>query len=133
MKTNRNIKPFHNGKNRRTGRPSDPRRTSNRSATANTPDADADAVRLAWVAAKLKQRAIKAERSDSGNCCSTEAAKKATNERLLKILHTTLCVRVWNGLLGRWEGVLPRRFVREHAVHMAHFRDFARDNGYRSR
>jgi len=131
MKTNRNIKPFHNGKDRRTGRPTGPRRTTKRPVTPI--NVEAEAVRLAWVAAKLKERTIMAERRDAGVCCPTEVAKKATNQRLLKLLHATVCDRVWNDLLGRWEGVLPRRFVREHAAHMPHFRDFARENGYRSR
>ena len=131
MRTNRNIKPFHNGKDRRTGRPTGARRTGKANPIANNPEAEK--VRLAWVAEKLEQRAKQDENRSEGPCCPTEAAKTATNQRLLKILQATVCDRVWNGLLGRWEGVMPHRFVRANAVHMAHFRDFARENGYRSR
>jgi hypothetical protein len=131
MKTNRNIKPFHNGKDRRTGRSSGTRRTQKAPATANNPQAEQ--VRLAWVAAKLKERAEKNARRKDESCCMTEAAKKATNLVLLKKLQATVCDRVWNNELSRWEGVMPRRFVRENAVHMGHFREFARENGYRSR
>lgn len=131
MRTNRNIKPFHNGKDRRTGRPTGARRTGKANPIANNPEAEK--VRLAWVAEKLEQRAAQAEKRSEGPCCATEAAKTATNQRLLKILQSTVCDRVWNGLLGRWEGVMPRRFIRANAVHMPHFRDFARENGYRNR
>ena len=131
MRTNRNIKPYHNGKDRRTGRPTGARRTVKANPTANNPEAEK--VRLAWVAEKLEQRAKKAEQRNDGPCCSTEVAKTATNQRLLKILQATVCDRVWNGILGRWEGVMPRSFVREHAAHMPHFREFARENGYRNR
>ena len=131
MKTNRNIKPFHNGKNRRTGRPTGVRRTQKAAATANNPQAEE--IRQAWVAAKMKARAEKEARRKDGPCCSTEAAKKATHLRLLKTLHATVCDRVWNSALSRWEGIMPRRFGRENAVPMSHFRDFARKHGYRSR
>ena len=131
MRTNRNIKPFHNGKDRRTGRPTGARRTGKANPIANNPEAEK--VRLAWVAEKLEQRTAQAENRSEGPCCATEAAKNATNQRLLKILQSTVCDRVWNGLLGRWEGVMPRRFIRANAVHMPHFRDFARENGYRNR
>tara|TARA_B100001142_G_scaffold114591_1_gene116752 strand:+ start:2501 stop:2896 length:396 start_codon:yes stop_codon:yes gene_type:complete len=131
MKTNRNIKPFHNGKNRRTGRSTGARRTQKAAATANNPQAEE--IRQAWVAAKMKAREEKEARRKDGPCCSTEVAKKATNLRLLKKLQATVCDRVWNNELSRWEGIMPRRFVRENAVHMGHFRDFARKHGYRSR
>lgn len=131
MKTNRNIKPFHNGKDRRTGRPTGNRKTGKLPAVANNPRAEE--VRLAWVADKLNKRAKQAENRNNEPCCSTEIAKKMTNNRLLKVLQTTVCDRVWNDLLGRWEGVMPRSFLREHAAHMPHFRDFARENGYRNR
>ena len=131
MKTNRNIKPFHNGKDRRTGRQAGGRRTHKGPATANNPQAEE--VRLAWVAAKLKQRAERDGRRHDGPCCSSDIARTATNKRLLKVLQATVCDRVWNNELGRWEGVIPRSFVRTHAVHMTHFRDFARENGYRNR
>tara|TARA_Y100000766_G_C18916114_1_gene611517 strand:- start:1323 stop:1718 length:396 start_codon:yes stop_codon:yes gene_type:complete len=131
MKTNRNIKPLHNGKNRRTGRPSGARRTQKAAATANNPQAEE--IRLAWVAAKTKAREEKESRRKDGPCCSTDSAKQATNLFLLKKLQATVCDRVWNNELGRWEGIMPRRFVRENAAHMSHFRDFARKQGYRSR
>tara|TARA_B100000767_G_scaffold235687_1_gene229077 strand:+ start:1782 stop:2177 length:396 start_codon:yes stop_codon:yes gene_type:complete len=131
MRTNRNIKPFHNGKDRRTGRPSGNRRTGKANLTANNPEAER--IRLAWVAEKSERRAKQAEGRSKGPCCSTETAKKATNQRLLKLLQATVCDRVWNDLRGRWEGVMPRSFVSAHAVHMPHFRDFARENGYRNR
>ncbi len=131
MRRNRNIKPFHNGKDRRTGRPSGARRTGKANPIANNPEAEK--VRLAWVAEKLEQRAAQAENRSEEPCCATEAAKTATNQRLLKLLQATVCDRVWNDLLGRWEGVMPRRFIRANAVHMPHFRDFARENGYRNR
>jgi hypothetical protein len=82
MRTNRNIKPFHNGKDRRTGRPTGARRTAKANPTANNPDAEE--VRLAWVAEKLEQRAKQAEGRSEGPCCSTETAKTAMNQRLLK-------------------------------------------------
>ena len=81
----------------------------------------------------MKAREEKEARRKDGPCCSTEADKKATNLRLLKKLQATVCDRVWNNELSRWEGIMPRRFVRENAVHMSHFRDFARKHGYRSR
>ncbi len=131
MKTNRNIKPFHNGKDRRTGRSTGARRTQKASATANNPRAEE--IRLEWVAEKLKARAEKDALRKDGPCCSSEAAKRTTNLLLLKKLQATVCDRVWNNQLSRWEGIMPRAFVRENAMHMAHFRDFAREHGYRNR
>ena len=130
MRTNRNINPHHNGKNRRTGNRKNGRSTTKKGpATANNPRAEE--IRLEWVAAKLEERNKKAEARNVGPCCPNDAAKMATNLRVLASLQGTVCDRVWNELLGRWEGVAPRSFVRKNAVHMAHFRDFARKNGYR--
>lgn len=134
MRTNRNIKPHHNGKNRRTGRKSNNPRTNKGPATSNNPRAEQ--ARLAWVAEKLLERELKAaaaQANTNGPCCSTDAEKQATNLRLLRELQATVCDRVWNENLGRWEGIMPRRFVKKNAQHMPHFRDFAREKGYRSR
>ncbi|MDG1554633.1 MAG: hypothetical protein P8R00_00135 [Candidatus Poseidoniaceae archaeon] len=135
MRTNRNIKPHHNGKNRRTGRKSTARRVNKGPATANSERAEE--IRLAWVAAKLLEReqkaAAAADAHAKGPCCANEAAKNATNLRLLRELQSIVCNRVWNETFGRWDGVMPRAFVNKNAAHMPHFREFARENGYRSR
>ena len=135
MKKNRNIKPHHNGKNRRTGRKSTARRVNKGPATANSERAEE--IRLAWVAAKLLEREQKAAAAAAahakGPCCADDAAKNATNLRLLRELQSIVCNRVWNETFGRWEGVMPRAFVSKNAAHMPHFREFARENGYRSR
>ncbi|MBT3441754.1 MAG: hypothetical protein HN439_06535 [Euryarchaeota archaeon] len=134
MKTNRNIKSHHNGKNRRTGRKSTARRVNKGPATANSERAEE--IRLAWVAAKLlerEQKAAAAAAHAKGPCCADDAAKNATNLRLLRELQSIVCNRVWNETFGRWDGVMPRAFVSKNAAHMPHFREFARENGYRSR
>lgn len=135
MRTNRKIKPHHNGKNRRTGRKSTARRNNKGPATANSDRAEE--IRLAWVAAKLLEREQKsaavAAALAKGPCCANEAAKNATNLRLLRELQSTVCNRVWNETFGRWDGVMPRAFVNKNGAHMPHFREFARENGYRSR
>ncbi|MBL6885302.1 MAG: hypothetical protein ISR21_06370 [Candidatus Poseidoniaceae archaeon] len=134
MRTNRKIKPHHNGKNRRTGRKSTARRNNKGPATANSDRAEE--IRLAWVAAKLLEREQKSAAAAAlakGPCCANEAAKNATNLRLLRELQSTVCNRVWNETFGRWDGVMPRAFVNKNAAHMPHFREFARENGYRSR
>lgn len=134
MKRNRHIKPYHNGKNRRTGRKSSARRNNKGPAKANSEHAEK--IRIKWIAAKQEEQQRKAsEKAESaaGPCCASEAALNATNLRLLRELQSTVCDRVWNDLLGRWEGVIPRAFVRKNAVHMHHFREFARENGYRNR
>jgi hypothetical protein len=132
MKTNRNIKSHHNGKNRHTGRKSTARRVNKGPATANSERAEE--IRLAWVAAKLLEREQKAAAAHAkGPCCADDAAKNATNLRLLRELQSIVCNRVWNETFGRWDGVMPRAFVSKNAAHMPHFREFARENGYRSR
>ena len=135
MKTNRNIKSHHNGKNRHTGRKSTARRVNKGPATATCERAEE--IRLAWVAAKLLEReqksAAAAAAHAKGPCCADDAAKNATNLRLLRELQSIVCNRVWNETFGRWDGVMPRAFVSKNAAHMPHFREFARENGYRSR
>ena len=135
MKTNMNIKSHHNGKNRHTGRKSTARRVNKGPATANSERAEE--IRLAWVAAKLLEREQKAAAAAAahakGPCCADDADKNATNLRLLRELQSIVCNRVWNETFGRWDGVMPRAFVSKNAAHMPHFREFARENGYRSR
>lgn len=133
MRTNRHTKAHHNGKNRRTGRKSSERRNNKAPAKANSEHAES--VRMQWVAAKRleQERKVAEKAKDDVPCCANEAAQKVTNLRLLRELQSTVCDRVWNELRGRWEGVLPRAFVRKNAKHMPHFLDFARENGYRNR
>lgn len=130
MRTNRNINPHHNGKNRRTGNRKGGRSTTKKGPAKGNSER-AESIRTKWVAAKLEERKKKEEARSVGPCCPSDAAKMATNHRLLASLQSTVCDRVWNELLGRWEGIVPRSFVRKNAVHMVHFREFARKNGYR--